>query len=171
MDSWSHWYHNYSVELGPLDYRITRSELNEASYVLRPDKSTGYDSLSNELIKCLVESNPGIVLKLLNLVFDSNTKIEQWTMAIIIPILKSGPKMDPSNYRGISILSCLSKLYTAILNKRLMAYAIEKGILKPEALGFVAGQNFWCPPYSPLPDTTVLSSEKWKNLFMLCRLQ
>ena len=49
--------------------------------------------------------------------------------------------MDPSNYRGISILSCLSKLYTAILNKRLMAYAIEKGILKPEALGFVAGNR------------------------------
>ena len=130
-----------SAELGPLDYRITRSELDEASYVLRPDKSTGYDSLSNEMIKCLVESNPGIVLKLLNLVFDSNTKIEQWTMAIIIPILKSGPKMDPSNYRVISILSCLSKLYTAILNKRLMAYAIEKGILKPEALGFVAGNR------------------------------
>ena len=130
-----------SAELGPLDYRITRNELNEASYVLRPDKSTGYDSLPNEMIKCLVETNPGIVLKLLNLVFDSNTKLEQWTMAIIIPILKSGPKMDPSNYRGISILSCLSKLYTAILNKRLMAYAIEKGILKPEALGFVAGNR------------------------------
>ena len=93
------------------------------------------------MIKCLVESNPGIVLILLNLVFDSNKKIEQWTMAIIIPILKSGPKMDPSNYRGISILSCLGKLYTAILNKRLMKFVIERGILRPEALGFVAGNR------------------------------
>ena len=49
--------------------------------------------------------------------------------------------MDPSNYRGISILSCLGKLFTAILNKRLMKYAIEGGILKPEALGFVAGNR------------------------------
>ena len=130
-----------STDPGPLDYRITRKELSEAEYVLRPYKSTGYDSLSNEIIKCLVETNPEIILKLFNSVFNTNTKIEQWTMAIISPILKSGPRMDPSNYRGISILSCLSKLYTAILNKRLMTYAIEKGISKPEALGFVAGNR------------------------------
>ena len=67
-----------SVELGPLDYRITRSELNEASYIRRPDKPTGYDSQSNEMTKYLVETNRGILLKLLNLVFDSNTKIEQF---------------------------------------------------------------------------------------------
>lgn len=130
-----------SANQGPLDHRITMEELNEAEYVLRPDKSTGYDSLSNEIIKCLVETNPRIILKLFNLVFDSNAKIEQWAMAILTPILKSGPKMDPSNYRGISILSCLGKLYTAILNKRLMKYAVERGILKPEALGFVAGNR------------------------------
>ena len=130
-----------SSDQGPLDQRITMKELNEAEYVLRPDKSTGYDSLSNEIIKCLAETNPRIILKLFNLVFDSNAKIEQWAVAILTPILKSGPKMDPSNYRGISILSCLGKLYTAILNKRLMKYAIEQGILKPEALGFVAGNR------------------------------
>ena len=49
--------------------------------------------------------------------------------------------MDPSNYRGISLLSCLGKLYTAILNTRLTKYAIAKSILKPEALGFVAGNR------------------------------
>ena len=130
-----------SMEQGPLDQRITMEELNDAEYVLRPDKSTGYDSLSNEIIKCLVETNPRIILSLFNLVFDSNAKIEQWAIAILTPILKSGPKMDPSNYRGISILSCLGKLFTAILNKRLMKYAIEGGILKPEALGFVAGNR------------------------------
>ena len=130
-----------SADQGPLDHTITMEELKEAEYVLRPDKSTGYDSLSNEIIKCLLEKNPKIILKLFNLVFDSNAKIEQWPIAILTPILKSGPKMDPSNYRGISILSCLGKLYTAILNKRLMKYAIERGILKPEALGFVAGNR------------------------------
>ena len=130
-----------SSDQGPLDQRITMEELNEAEYVLRPDKSTGYDSLSNEIIKCLVETNPRIILKLFNLVFESNAKIEQWAIAILTPILKSGPKMDPSNYRGISILSCLGKLYTAILNKRLMKFVIERGILRPEALGFVAGNR------------------------------
>ena len=130
-----------SIEQGVLDYSITMEELDEASYVLRRDKSSGYDSLSNEMIKCLLETNPRLLLKLFNSVFNTNTKIEQWTMGIIAPIWKSGPKMDPSNYRGISLLSCLGKLYTAILNRRLMEFAISSNILKPEALGFVAGNR------------------------------
>ena len=130
-----------STEGGPLDSRITRQELSDASYVLRPGKSSGYDSVSNEMIKCLVETSPEVILKLFNIVFNSNIKLEQWTMALITPIWKAGPKMDPSNYRGISILSCLSKLYTAILNKRLTDYVLEKGILRPEALGFVSGNR------------------------------
>ena len=130
-----------SLELGPLDYNISGEELDDASYVLKPDKSSGYDSLSNEMIKCLLKTHPDLLLKLFNSVFSSNTKIEQWTMAMITPIWKAGPRMDPSNYRGISLLSCLGKFYTAILNKRLMAYAIANNILKPEALGFVAGNR------------------------------
>ena len=39
------------------------------------------------------------------------------------------------------MLSCLGKLYTAILNKRLTDYVLEKGILRPEALEFVAGNR------------------------------
>ena len=49
--------------------------------------------------------------------------------------------MDPSNYRGISIISCLGKFYTSILNKRLLKYCTENKILKPEQLGFLAGNR------------------------------
>ena len=136
-----HSYPEDSLEEGPLDYEMSGEELDDASYVLKPDKSSGYDSLSNEMIKCLLSTNPDLLLKLFNSVFSSNTKIEKWTIAMITPIWKAGPKMDPSNYRGISLLSCLGKFYTAILNKRLMAYAIANNILKPEALGFVAGNR------------------------------
>ena len=37
-----------SSDQGPLDQRITMEELNEAEYVLRPDKSTVYDSLQTK---------------------------------------------------------------------------------------------------------------------------
>ena len=49
--------------------------------------------------------------------------------------------MDPSNYRGISILSCLGKLYSAILCKRLIKYAMVKKIWKDEQLGCIAGNR------------------------------
>ena len=49
--------------------------------------------------------------------------------------------MEPLNYRGISLLSCASKLFTAVLNKRLLKYCIEHKILKPNQLGFVPGNR------------------------------
>lgn len=130
-----------SDSTGPLDYEITLQELIEASYVLRLNKSSASDLISNEMIRCLMDANPDILLKLFNTVFQTNEKIEQWALALITPILKSGPKMDPSNYRGISIISCLGKFYTSILNKRLLKYCIENKILKPEQLGFLAGNR------------------------------
>ena len=51
----------------------------------------------------------------------------------------STQKDDPSkaeNYRGITLLSSLSKLFTSILNNRLYDYATKKGILKDEQGGF-----------------------------------
>ena len=93
------------------------------------------------MIVCLIEVQPALLIKLFNNIFNLNAKIEQWTFAMITPIFKNGSKMDPSNYRGISLLSCLGKLFTAILNQRLLKYVVENNILKAEQLGFLAGNR------------------------------
>ena len=49
--------------------------------------------------------------------------------------------MNPGNYRGISVLSCLGKLFTSILNQRLLRYVLEKNILIKEQLGIIAGNR------------------------------
>ena len=49
--------------------------------------------------------------------------------------------MDPDNYRGISLISCLYKLLTAILNKRITSFCLENNILSKTQLGFVMGNR------------------------------
>ena len=49
--------------------------------------------------------------------------------------------MDPDNYRGISLISCLYKLLTAILNKRIAHFCLENNILSRAQLGFVKGNR------------------------------
>ena len=49
--------------------------------------------------------------------------------AIMIPIFKNENKNNTDNYRGISLLSLISKCYTSVLNKRLVSWAEENDLL------------------------------------------
>ena len=75
--------------------------------------------------------------KLFNRVLETGFMPKSWLEGIIIPIYKnkSDPK-NPSNYRPITILSCLSKLFTSVLNDRLTLYLNENNILNENQAGF-----------------------------------
>ena len=59
-----------------------------------------------------------------------------WSFGLIVPVHKKDDLSKVENYRGITLLSSLSKLFTSILNNRLYDYATKKGILKDEQGGF-----------------------------------
>ena len=67
-----------------------------------------------------------IYIKLFNLVFDMGIITESWSIGIIKPIFKNKVDLNcPKNHRPITILSCLGKLFTLILNNR-VKYFTEK---------------------------------------------
>ena len=49
--------------------------------------------------------------------------------------------MDPDNYRAIALACCMSKFFAAVLNKRLLKFAIEKGIIRENQIGFMPGNR------------------------------
>ena len=61
-----------------------------------------------------------------------------WLKTIIVPIPKSATKDPhvPLNYRGISLLSCVLKAYSGILNKRVTDYCELMEIFSDEQNGF-----------------------------------
>lgn len=50
----------------------------------------------------------------------------QWKESVTIPIFKKGAKVDPKNYRGISLLSVVQKLLTKILAKEIAQTGISE---------------------------------------------
>ena len=54
----------------------------------------------------------------------------------MVPIHKKHDRSNVQNYRGITLLSALGKLFTSILNNRLYNYMVQKGILKAQQGGF-----------------------------------
>ena len=66
----------------------------------------------------------------------SSSYPSEWAKAIIQPIHKKGDTTNPDNYRGISLLSCVSKLYTSVINSSLTQWAEDNDVLSEAQAGF-----------------------------------
>ena len=67
---------------------------------------------------------------LFNKILDTGVYPEAWTVGLIIPIYKKkGDRMDSNNYRGVTLLSCIGKLFTSVLNERLKVYCESNKII------------------------------------------
>ena len=65
----------------------------------------------------------------------------QWAVGKIIPVFKKGDRNDANNYRGITIISCLAKLFTKIMNDRLTKWVDSQKILTDSQYGFRKGRS------------------------------
>ena len=119
---------------------FTVDEIVKLIRKLRNKKACGVDHVINEYIKhCPVELL-GTVVKLFNIVLKTGIVPSNWCIGLIKPLYKNkGSPDDPDNYRGITLLSCLGKLFTSCLNDRLSNYIEGAGIMGEEQAGFRAG--------------------------------
>lgn len=117
--------------------RITHDELSHAIETLRPFKAPGVDGIQNVLLKNLPENALDGILKLFNACIEFNHWPSSFKEAKVIPIPKPGKDAGKSsNYRPISLLNTLGKLFEKIINVRIMSFAEENNILNEEQFGF-----------------------------------
>ena len=96
----------------------------------------------NEFLKNCPKNVLKLVVALFNIVLHTGRVPTQWCIGIIVPLYKNkGSHDDPNNYRGITLLSCLGKLFTNIINNRLAQYLEDTSILGEEQAGFRAGYS------------------------------
>ena len=82
--------------------------------------SSPTDNILNEYIKNTKKIMLPIYTKLFNCIFDTGCIPSSWLSGIIIPIYKNkGNPSEATNYRPITIQSCLGNLFTSVLNNRL----------------------------------------------------
>ena len=111
------------------------SEITLGIKNLKSGKATGLDNISNEMLKV---AGP-MCQSLFNKIYSMTHFPMPWKAAYITTLHKKGPKQDPANYRPISITSCFGKLFTSILNARLMQYMQESIISHPFQGAFTKG--------------------------------
>ncbi|ESO87462.1 hypothetical protein LOTGIDRAFT_78850, partial [Lottia gigantea] len=99
---------------------ITENEILKCIENLKNNKAYGSDQILNEYIKTTKSVMLPVYVLLFNLILDSGIVPTEWVNGMICPIYKNkGSKADADSYSGITILSCLCKLFTSVLNARL----------------------------------------------------
>ena len=124
-----------------LNVAITSEEVFKSIKQLKNGKSGGSDLLLNEFFICGSDILCPYLLSLFNFIFDSGIYPEAWGEGLLVPLHKKGSHMNPLNYRGITLLSVLGKLFTRLLNNRLDDWAEKYRIYIEAQNGFRRGRG------------------------------
>ena len=136
-----------------LDAPITRAEIFRALRKIKTGKAPGVDGILTSILKPAADAvgtndvddyNPVVdSLKLLfNFILTNEVWPSRWAEGIIFPLYKNtGSRLDPSNYRPITLLSTVGKLFGSIIENRLSTWSENEATLADEQGGFRRGRG------------------------------
>ena len=124
------------VMFDELSVPLTRDEIRKAIKQLKNNKSAGPDKLINDFNVHDSHILLPFLDTLFNTIFSHGYFPKEWSMGDIIPLHKKGSTNNVDNYRGITLLSTLGKLFTRKLNNRLMYWAEDYSVYIEAQVGF-----------------------------------
>ena len=124
-----------------LNHYVTIEEVHEAIVNLANKKSPGTDGIVNEILKDGKTILVPLITRLFNSILYSGIYPDEWCKAIIVPIHKGGDVNNTTNYRGISLLPNLGKLFCKLINKRLIKWADDNNHMCEQQAGFTKGKS------------------------------
>ena len=112
------------------------NELEKAIMNLKDNKACGEDGIINEFIKYSNSLVKIVSLEIFDKILETGIFPSKWSVCVIVQVHKKGNLNDPINYRGITLVSCLVKLFTNIINDRLNRLAEDNSIISENQFGF-----------------------------------
>ena len=119
---------SYTPLTCPTHHHITTAELSAVlEHNFKADKSTGFSSMPLHLLKHMGLTGVQCLTSLLNSCAIEQLPPTQWRTSKVTPLYKGkGDPTLPENYRSIAVSPPLSKLFMAVMNRRLTDVAITK---------------------------------------------
>lgn len=126
----------FSIMFDGLNVNFSQEEILKAIHQLKTNKSAGPDKLINEFFIHGKAVLVPTLVTLFNKLFENEYFPEEWSEGYVIPLHKKGSINDVENYRGITLLSALGKLFSRVINNRLAKWADNYFILIEAQAGF-----------------------------------
>ena len=125
-----------AYEDGALDRELELAEISRCLKKLKNNKTGGSDGLVGELLKYGGVGMVQLLGQLFSVIWREEIVPPQWREGLIVNIFKKGDKEDPGNYRGITLLSVVGKVFCKVLNDRLVKYLDNGQVLHEGQAGF-----------------------------------
>ena len=122
-------------------YETNPNEVFKLIKKLKIKKSAGFDELTAKFLNICAPHISEPLANIFNSSIATGVYPDLLKIARVTPIYKKGSKSDPSNYRPISVLSQINKIYEKILHKRLYKYLTKFQILYEFQFGFREGHS------------------------------
>ena len=109
---------------------------------LKQNKAPGHDMIGTKKIKLCPEIFANNILeKIYNRAIEMGIYPDDMKITIVKALLKKGKKLDPNNYRPISLLSHFDKIYEKILCQRFISFLEINKIYYCHQFGFRKGYS------------------------------
>ncbi|CAH2215861.1 jg23949, partial [Pararge aegeria aegeria] len=99
--------------------QVLETEVRHAIKSQKLDKAPGPDNISNELLQGCIDSVSPLLTRIFDKILNTGEIPDQWTMSHIILIHKKGAKDDIGNYRPISLMSNIYKIFSKVILQRI----------------------------------------------------
>ena len=119
-----------------LDREISLEEIAVCVRKLKNNKTGGSDGLVGELLKYGGSGMIELLHQVFAVIWSEEFVPPQWREGLIVNLFKKGDKEETGNYRGITLLSVVGKVFCKVLNNRLVMHLDKGGALHEGQAGF-----------------------------------
>lgn len=128
---------NFLTDFSP----VTEVEVLNIIQSLNSKAAAGFDGISVRVVKDSATALTPVLTKLINECFLRGEFPDALKVARVVPIFKNGSKSDPGNYRPVSILPIISKIFEIAIKNRLLDFMMLNSIIHENQYGFQKNSN------------------------------
>jgi hypothetical protein len=115
---------------------VTSETVGKAIDNLKSKTSTGTDGLSNKLIKSIKQEILEPITTIVNQTFSTGIFPDRLKLAKVVPVYKKDNENIFNNYRPISLLPSLSKIFERLMHNQLHEYFTTNNLYLNSQYGF-----------------------------------
>ena len=115
---------------------MTAADIFEIINSMKPKASSGIDELSNKILKHIQEVIVPPLTIIINQMLNTGLFPEKLKVSKVIPLYKKGDEHLFTNYRPISLLPSMSKIFEKVIFKQLSYYFEENCLIFTNQYGF-----------------------------------